>query len=68
MQSGIDNKTEPSKVFGNRNWFFRPGLFTLIEGISSYSAINQNHLEDYLLLRGSKDQGTTTLTYTPANM
>ena len=57
MHSGIDNKTEPSKVFGNRNWFFTQDLFRLIEGISSYSAINQNHLEDYLLLKRLKRAG-----------
>ena len=68
MPSEIDNKTEPSKEFGKRNWFFTSDLFKLIEGISSYSAINQNHLEDYLLLRSSKDQETVALSSTPANM
>lgn len=68
MQSEVDNKTEPSKGFGKGNWPFRPDLFKLIEGLLSYSAMNQNHLEDYLLLRSSKDQGAIALSSTPANM
>lgn len=71
MPSELDNKTEPNKVFGIKTCFFRLDLFKSIQHISSHTATNQNHPEDYLRrlpLRSSKDQGTIALSCTLANV